>query len=135
MTFVNWLWTLVPIALWMGFWLWAVNWKKVWPVLGEGAWAPCVLLMLIIALVWSRLVEQPCTCLGIVTVPNFWWQLGEVLGLACLALFSGWLQSVLHYTPIEVAVEPPADHGHAHDHGHGHEHAADHGHHPDHGHH
>src|SRR5258706_127941 len=57
MTFGDWLTTtlfpfllaILPIGLWMAFWLWAVNWKMVWPVLAEGAWMPCVLLGLIIA--------------------------------------------------------------------------------------
>ena len=31
---------LIPVVLWMAFWLFAVNWKKTWPTLREGAWAP-----------------------------------------------------------------------------------------------
>ncbi len=124
MTFGEWLTTrlfpllqaILPIGLWMAFWFWAVNWKKVWPVLAEGAWVPCVLLMFIVTLVWSRLVPTSCSCLGFVTLPNFWWQLGGVLGLAGVALFAGWLQGVMQYTPVEVSVEPPADHGHDHAH-------------------
>src|SRR4051794_15403630 len=145
MIFANWLTeslfpfllAILPGGLWMAFWLWAVDWKKVWPVLAEGAWAPCVLLILIAALVWSRIAPGSCSCLGFVTLPNFWWQLGSVSALAACALFSGWLQGVIHYEPVQVAVEPPAHHeqgnGHGHDHAHEPHHAADHGH--GHGHH
>ncbi len=121
---------LLPGGLWMAFWLWAVNWKKTWKVLAEGGWAPVLLLMYLSALVWSRIAPSECTCLGFVTLPNFWWQMGSVSALAAVALFSGWLQGVIHFTPLEVNFEPPA-HEHGHDaHGHGH-HAHDH---QDHGH-
>src|SRR5687767_8224128 len=101
-TFLPFLQLILPVAIWMAFWLWAVNWKKVWPTLAEGAWAPCVLLILIAALVWSRIVPGTFSFLGFVSIPNFWWQLGGVGALAALALFSGWLQGVLHYSPVEV---------------------------------
>jgi hypothetical protein len=80
--------------------------------------------MLLAALAWSRIVPGSCNCLGFVTIPTFWWHLGAVGMLAGLALFAGWLQDVLQYHPVEVAVEPPAHH----DHGHGHDHGHDHGH-------
>ena len=109
---------LVPVVLWMLFWLGAVNWQKTWPVLRIGGWAPVVLLILVSAGVWSRLAQAPCTCLKLVTIPNFVWQLGAVSTLAALALFCGWLQGYMGWTPTEYAVEPPA--GDDHDHGHGH---------------
>ena len=46
----NWL-----VIAWFAWWLFGVNWSKVWPTLRKGAWAPLVLLILIAALVWSRL--------------------------------------------------------------------------------
>ncbi len=111
---------LLPAALWVAFWLWAVDWRKLWPALAEGAWAPCVLLGLVAATVWSRIDPTPCNCLGFVSVPNFWWQLGSVGALAAVALFTGWLQGLIGYEPPEIAVEPPAGHGHDHAHGHDH---------------
>ncbi len=135
MTFASWatetlfpfLLAILPGGLWMAFWLWAVDWRKVWPVLAAGAWAPCVLLILLISLVWSRVSPAPCDCIG-VRLPNFWWQLGSVAALAGCALFSGWLQGVIHYAPLDVPVEPPAhaDHGHGHGHDHGHDQGHDH---------
>jgi hypothetical protein len=97
------------LLLWIIFWLWAVNWKKVWPVLAQGAWAPAVLLLVMAALAWSRMVPGA-----------FAWQLAEVGAAACVALFCGWLQGHFGWTPPEIALEPPpeADHSHGHDHGH-----------------
>lgn len=109
---------ILPGGIWMAFWLFAVNWKKLWPVLAEGAWAPVVLLGLISALVWSRVLPSSCNCIG-VTIQNFWWQLGSVSALIGVALFSGWLQGQWHTEPPEIAIEPPAHADHGHDH-HGH---------------
>ena len=103
----SWLWLLLPLGLWIVLWLWTVNWQKLWPVLAHGAWAPAVLLLLIGAVVWSRI--EPW---------RFIWQLGVVAGLAILALFCGWLQGCFQATPAEVRIDPPAvaDHGHGHAH-------------------
>jgi hypothetical protein len=118
----------VLVIGWFALWLWAVNWKKVWPVLAQGAWAPVVLAMLTAALVWAELhsAQRPepsqsaCTCLGF-PVANFWWQLGAVGLLVALTLFCGWLQGVFGWAPAEVELEPAAgeEHGHGHEH-HGH---------------
>jgi len=103
----TWLIVLLSVGLWVVWWLWAVNWQSLWPVLARGAWAPAVLLFLMGAVVWSRLAPG-----------HFAWQLGIVAALACLALFCGWLQGRLHWTPREVSVEPPvvSDDGHGHSH-------------------
>ena len=112
------IWLMVlALALWCVWWLGAVNWKKTWPVLAQGAWAPVVLLMVVVAFAWSQV--QP-TCPTFPTLPTFWWQLGAVGGLTGLALFCGWVQQTMGWTPPEYAVEPaPAeDHGHSHGHDH-----------------
>jgi hypothetical protein len=111
---------LLPVGLWWAWWLWAVNWTKAWPVLAQGAWAPVVLLMLMATMVWSRIAPTPCDCLGFVTVPNGWWQLGSVCALVATALFCGWVQGYFGWTPTEVSVQPPpAAHGDGHaPHGH-----------------
>ena len=107
---------LLPILAWVAWWLWAADWKKLWPVLRAGAWAPVVLLLVMAAVVWSRIMPGPNSCLGFV-VPSPVWQLGAVAGLAVLALFCGWLQGRLGWGPAEVSVEPPAaDDGHGHHH-------------------
>jgi hypothetical protein len=105
------------LIVWVVWWLFAVNWKKAWPALGSGGWAPVILLMLIGAFTWSRLQQTRCDCLSIIVIPNFWWQLGYVSMLVALALFCGWLQGVLRWTPPEINFEPPV-HEHADAHGH-----------------
>ena len=95
------------LIAWLAWWLCGVNWTKVWPVLARGAWAPAVLLMLVSALVWSRISPSDCGCLGFVTVPNFWWQLGAVGLLVSVTLFCGWLQGIFHWAPAEVSLDPP----------------------------
>jgi hypothetical protein len=115
----TWLAPTIAVLLWCVWFLWAVNWSKAWPVLASGAWAPVVLLMLVGAMVWSKMEPTDCACLGFAVVPNGWWQLGGVGLLTALALFCGWLQGYFGWTPEEVAIEPPAgDHGHEHGHGH-----------------
>jgi hypothetical protein len=107
----------ILIITWVVWWLWAVNWQRCWEALARGAWASIVLLMLMAALVWSRLEHAPCECLVVVTIPNFWWQLGEVALLGAIALFCGWLQGVFHWTPAEIDLAPPV-HGFEHVHEH-----------------
>lgn len=104
------------VLFWVAWWLWGVNWQKAWPVLARGAWVPVVLLVLIAALAWSRIMPSQWTVAGAITLPNFWWQLGAVSGLACVALFCGWFQGVMGWTPADVEVDPPAqvEHGHGH---------------------
>jgi hypothetical protein len=117
---------LVPGLLlfaWIAWWLWAVNWRRAFPILAQGAWAPLVLLMVVSALVWSRIAPSQCDCLGF-PLRNFWWQIGAVGLYVGVALFCGWLQLYLHWSPPEINLEPAVSHdaGHdAHGHGHGHE--------------
>jgi hypothetical protein len=110
------------LIVWLAWWLWGVDWKRVWPVLTGGAWLPAVLLIVVSALVWSQLAPSDCSCLGFVTVANFWWQLGAVGLLAALTLFCGWLQGYFGWTPPEIELEPAGaaedGHGHGHDHHH-----------------
>jgi hypothetical protein len=104
------------LIAWLAWWLLAVDWKKTWPVLAGGAWAPVALLLFIAALVWSRLAPQ-CPWAGFEHLPTFWWQLGAVAIVAALTLFCGWLQGVFGWTPAEISLEPPpppAGDGHGH---------------------
>ena len=103
--------------LWLLFaaWcLWGVNWKKARHVLKIGGWLPAMLVIVLIAIVWSRIDPSPC---GACNLPNFWWQLGYVSMVAAIAMVLGWVQSVFHWTPHDINLDPPA---HTHGHGHGH---------------
>jgi hypothetical protein len=110
----------LPWALWCVWWLCGVNWRKAWPMLAEGGWAPVVLLMVMASLAWTAIDARSCDCLGLATIPNGWWQLGAVCTLAVLALLCGWLQGYFAWTPQEISVEPPPA---AHDPHNGHAHA------------
>ncbi|MFO0967844.1 MAG: hypothetical protein U0793_19960 [Gemmataceae bacterium] len=92
------------LLIWTAWWLWGVNWSKMGDALRHGAWAPVALLLLVAALVWSRLAPEPCRCLGI---GNFWWQLGAVGLLAGYTLFLGWLQGVFGWAPTPINLDPP----------------------------
>jgi hypothetical protein len=104
------------VLLWIAWWLWGVNWQKAWPVLSRGAWIPFALVVVLAALAWSQIAPSTGIFLGTFTLPNFWWQLGAVAALAATALFCGWLQGFMHWTPEDVPVDPPAEveHGHGH---------------------
>jgi hypothetical protein len=106
------------LIAWLAWWLLAVNWKKLWPVLAQGAWVPCALLVVVAALAWSRLAPADNSVLGVANVANYWWQLGAVTLLAGLTLFCAWLQGALHLAPTDIPLEPqaPSALSHGHDH-------------------
>jgi hypothetical protein len=111
---------LLPLAIWCAWWLFCVNWTKLWPVLASGAWAPAVLLVFMAGAVWARLDPRDLTWPGYY-VSALAWHLSAGVGLAAVAMVCGWLQAVLGCTPREFPVHPPAPaHGHAHADGHGH---------------
>lgn len=112
---VVWLWSYALLIAWFAWWLWGVNWRRSWAVLAAGAWLPLLLLAIVGALVWSQIEPSSCSCLGFLTIPNFWWQLGAVGLLGAATLFCGWLQGVLGWAPAEVSFDPPV--AMAHDHG------------------
>jgi hypothetical protein len=122
--FANWVWQnsniLLGLLLWIVWWIWAVNWTKVWPVLAQGAWLGVVLLILLTSMVWSHIDPNPWSVSGIGSVPSVWACLGCVCAFAAVALFCGWLQGVMGWAPAEIELEPAEEHGHAADHGHGH---------------
>lgn len=118
-------WYHILLIVWLVWGLWGINWNRAWRFLAHGAWAPLLLLTMAAALAWSRIAPSHCDCLGLVTVPNFWWQLGSLGLLIALLFFCGWLQGVCQWAPADVNLNPP-EHGHAHAH-----HGADHAHHGD----
>jgi hypothetical protein len=112
--------TLLAILLWSIWWLWAVNWTKAWEALAQGAWVGVVLLVLLASMVWSHIDQSAWNVPGIGSVPSSWACLGCVSALTALALFCGWLQGIMGWTPAEIELEPAEEHGHAADHGPGH---------------
>ena len=105
------------LIVWVAWWLWGVNWNKTWSVLARGGWAVVVLLTIIAALAWASLAPSSLDCWGLLSIANFWWQLGAVTLIVLLALFSGWVQTVFGWAPPEIELVPAApadDHHHAH---------------------
>jgi hypothetical protein len=125
-------WT--PLAAWVLFWLAAVNWSKLWPVLKQGGLIGVVLIGLVMVLVWG-VVAPPeggvHHLLGL-KLSNFVGKTVYVTALFVIAFLCGSVQlsGVCCQFPDEPD-EPEHDHGHDHGHGHGshdHGHAASHAH-------
>ena len=89
-------WSLV--IFWLALCLFGINWKKMWGVLAQGAWAPLVLAMVLIALAWSRMTPE---------APQFWWKLFQVCLVVAASFFCGWLQGYFHWEPAEISLDPP----------------------------
>jgi hypothetical protein len=96
------------LIVWLAWSLWGINWKKVWPVLAQGAWVSLVLVIVLVALVWSQMYPGECEFLGLWQIPNFAWQLAAVGMVVAATLFCGWLQGVMSWQPAEISLEPPA---------------------------
>jgi hypothetical protein len=90
-------WSLV--IAWLAWCLFGINWKKAWGVLAQGAWAPLVLAMLVIALAWSQMTPA---------APDFWWKLSQVSLVVAASFFCGWVQGYFHWEPAEISLEPLA---------------------------
>jgi hypothetical protein len=105
------------LLTWLAWALFGIAWKRTWPVLAEGAWAPVVLLSILVALVWGSLSPSSVIFLGFLPLGSFWWKLGAIWLVLALTCFCGWLQGLLYWTPPAINIEPPttaADHGHGH---------------------
>ena len=125
-----------PLAVWIGFWLCAVNWIKLREVLvSKGGILGVLLIGAVWILIWG-VVAPPDSgshfILGL-TVSNFVGKLVYVTALFCLMFLCGSVQlSGCCNQWCEVSMPDPHAHG---DHGHGgHGHDAAHSHTVDHGH-
>ena len=137
----NVIWPWLPLIAWVVFWMFAVNWTKLRPMLVEqGGWLGLLLLGFVWVVVWG-VVNPPLTgsydVFGL-TLSNFVGKAVYVTGLLCLALLAGAAQlsgvtgrgSQFEEDPPEIVAHGNddghghADHGHAHDAAHGHAPAA-----------
>ena len=83
-----------PLALWVVFWLLAVNWTKLRVTLAPGAWLAIVLVAAIWILVWGSLDPAGAArhhFFGL-SVSNFVEKTIYVSGLICIMFLSGALQ-------------------------------------------
>ena len=85
-------WT--PLLAWIAFWLLAVNWRKLYPILMRGGLVGVILTALMTILVWSSLAEPEGGfhyLLGL-KVNNIYGKLVYVTGLAVIAALCGTVQ-------------------------------------------
>lgn len=84
----------LPLAGWIAFWLFAVNWVKLRQVMIEGGWIGVVLIGLIAVLVWGT-VSPPEDgyhyMLGL-SVTNYFGKLIYVTILICIMFLCGMVQ-------------------------------------------
>jgi hypothetical protein len=122
----------LPLLAWVGFWTFAVNWAKAFPILRRGGMIGVLLLMFVSVLVWGAVsppVDGHHVMLGL-TVGNFTGKFIYVTMLTCIALLCGSAQLSGAFGRLGEFPEEPADDDHGHGHGHGHDdhHGGDQGH-------
>ena len=115
----------LPLLGWLGFWTFAVNWAKAFPILRRGGFIGILLLMFVAVLVWAAVAPPENgrhLMLGL-SVSNHTGKLIYVTMLTCIALLCGSAQLSGTFGRLGEFPEESVDddHGHAHnDHGHGH---------------
>ena len=130
----------IPLFAWIAFWLLAVNWLTLWPILFQrGGWIGVALIFVTTVLVWSVIAPPPDGVhhiLGL-NVSNMNGKLAYTTALTFIAFLCGTAQlngvgkSLINFDEPAPA-EEHAHHGDAHghdDHGHGVQVAVRHGHH------
>lgn len=111
---------LLPLGVLVVWFLLAVDWKKAWPVLAAGGWAPLVLIALMGAAVWSFVVPGSIQLPVIGSISSGVWHFIAAAFLVGVVLFCGWLQSRSAYAPPEFNLDEPAHHHGEHEHHHAH---------------
>ena len=118
----------LPLLAWIGFWTFAVNWAKVFPILRRGGMVGVFLLMFVTVLVWGAVAppaEGKHLMFGL-SVSNYAGKFIYVSMLTCIALLCGSAQLSGAFGSLCEFPEEPADDDHGHgghgpdDHGHGH---------------
>ncbi|HQX52569.1 MAG TPA: hypothetical protein PLY87_20270 [Planctomycetaceae bacterium] len=124
----------LPLLAWIGFWTFAVNWAKAFPILRRGGIIGVLLLMFVAVLVWGAVappVDGKHFMLGL-KVSNYAGKFIYVTMLTCIAFLCGSAQLSGAFGSLGQFADEPAedDHGHGgHDHdGHDTGHAVGHAH-------
>jgi hypothetical protein len=117
-------WT--PLAAWIVFWLFAVNWVRLRETLAKGGWVGLVLIGAVMVLVWGSIApgSGPSDFLGL-RISNFVEKTVYVSGLYVLMFLAGSLQlsgfcagCCPFNEPILIAETHGHDTGHGQDAGH-----------------
>lgn len=125
-------WT--PLAAWIVFWLFAVNWVKLRESLAKGGWVALVLLGAIMVLVWGNISQTTGSMdfFGL-QISNFVEKTVYVSGLFVMMFLAGALQlsgfcagCCQFEEPIKIAETHGHDAGHGGGHGDSHGHGAHH---------
>lgn len=126
----------LPLLGWVSFWVFAVNWTRVFPILRRGGLLAVFLLMFVAVLVWGAVappVDGRHVMFGL-SVSNYAGKFIYVTMLTCIALLCGSAQLSGAFGNLCVFPEEPEVDDHSHgDHGHGHS-SDEQGGHSDHGH-
>ena len=116
----------LPLLAWVGFWTFAVNWAKAFPILRRGGFIGILLLMFVAVIVWAAVappVNGKHLMLGL-SVSNYAGKFIYVTMLTCIALLCGSAQLSGAFGRLAEFPEEPAEDDHGHnghdDHGHGH---------------
>ncbi len=105
----------MPFLAWVGFWTFAVNWKKAYPVLQRGGFIGIFLLMFLAVMVWGAVApppEETHSLFGL-TVSNYAGKLIYVTTLTCVALLCGSIQLSGTFGPGEEDSGDQLQPGHA----------------------
>ena len=120
----------LPLLAWVGFWTFAVNWAKAFPILARGGFVGILLLMFVAVLVWGAVAPPPEShhILFGLTVGNYAGKFIYVTMLTCITLLCGSAQLSGTFGKLCEFPDEPEDGGHgAHGHNHDdHAHAAAH---------
>lgn len=109
-------WT--PLLMWLAFWLFAVDWSRLWPVLARGGLIGVVLIGLMMTLIWGSIAPPTGGShfiLGL-TLSNFVGKFVYVTALLVMMLLCGSAQlsgacgSWANFNEPEL---PEDDHAHA----------------------
>lgn len=107
-------WT--PLIAWVAFWLFAVNWRQLYPVLAKGGMIAVLLIGLMAVLVWSMIAPDPAEhVLFGLHVSNAVGKIVYVTGLIVIAFLCGSVQLTGCCGNLYRFEEPqpaPAEHHH-----------------------
>ena len=107
----------IGLALWIIFWIGAVNWVRLRRILLSGGWIGVVLIALMAVLVWGSIAPPPDGrhyMLGI-RPTNYFGKMIYITGLLCIMLICGSVQLAINPNQEEEPAEEPAhSHGHSH---------------------